>query len=100
MRDTPYTEEDWTDPDLPGISPYAQSKTIAERSAWEMVDESGDRDRLSVINPSLILGPVIGDESSTSLGVIERMLNGMPAVPRLAFGYVDVRDVAAMHIAR
>lgn len=99
MRDTPYTEADWTDPDLPGISPYAQSKTIAERSAWEMVDESGDRDRLSVINPSLILGPVLGNESSTSLEVIERMLKGMPAVPKLAFGYVDVRDVAAMHIA-
>lgn len=99
MRDTPYTEADWTDPDLPGISPYAQSKTIAERSAWEMVEESGDRDRLSVINPSLILGPVLGNENSTSLEVIERMLKGMPAVPKLAFGYVDVRDVAAMHIA-
>ncbi|MGB0121650.1 MAG: aldehyde reductase [Solirubrobacterales bacterium] len=99
VRSAPYTEVDWTDPEAPGISAYAQSKTLAERAAWDLVDESGDRDRLAVVNPSLILGPVLGNESSTSLEVIERMLKGMPAVPKLSFGYVDVRDVAAMHIA-
>lgn len=97
-RDTPYTEEDWTDVDAPGVSPYAQSKTIAERSVWDLVDESGDRDRVTMVNPSLILGPVLGNEDSTSLEVIQRMLKGMPGAPKLAFGYVDVRDVARMHI--
>ncbi|MGA7397515.1 MAG: aldehyde reductase [Solirubrobacterales bacterium] len=99
VRTTPYTEADWTDPDASGVSAYAQSKTIAERAAWDLVDDAGARDRLAVVNPSLILGPVLGNESSTSLEVIERMLKGMPAAPKLSFGYVDVRDVAAMHIA-
>ena len=97
-RDTPYTEEDWTDVNAPGLTPYAQSKTIAEQSVWDLVDESGDSDRVAMVNPSLILGPVLGNEDSTSLQVIERMLKGMPAVPKLSFGYVDVRDVAEMHI--
>ena len=94
----PYTEENWTDPDRPGLSPYPRSKTIAERAAWELVDQSGDRDRLAVVNPSAILGPVQGDEMSFSLQIIQRMLKGMPGVPELGFGFVDVRDVADLHI--
>jgi len=78
-RDTPYTEEDWTDVNAPGLTPYAQSKTIAEQSVWDLVDESGDSDRVAMVNPSLILGPVLGNEDSTSLQVIGRMLKGMPA---------------------
>ena len=94
----PYTEEDWTDPDRPGLSPYPRSKTIAERAAWDLVDRSGDRDRLAVVNPSAILGPVQGDEMSFSLQIIQRMLKGMPGVPELGFGFVDVRDVADLHL--
>jgi dihydroflavonol-4-reductase len=30
--------------------------------------------------------------------VIQRLLNGMPAAPRLGFTFVDVRDVADLHI--
>src|SRR5262249_10902416 len=30
-----FTEEHWSDPDAPGLSPYGQSKTIAELAAWE-----------------------------------------------------------------
>jgi len=94
----PYTETDWTDPDLPGLSPYPRSKTIAERAAWDLVAGTGDSDRLAVINPSAILGPVQGEELSFSLQIIQRMLKGMPGVPRLGFGFVDVRDVADLHI--
>ena len=97
-RPEPFSETDWTDPNLPGLSPYGQSKTIAESAAWGLVKESGDEDRLAVVNPSAILGPLLGDEDSTSLEIIERMLKGMPAVPRLGFSFVDVRDVADLHI--
>ncbi|MBK5232004.1 MAG: aldehyde reductase [Thermoleophilia bacterium] len=97
-RSGPYTEEDWTDPELPGLTPYAQSKTIAERAAWHLVEQSGDTDRLAVVNPSAILGPLLGDEDSSSLQIIQRMLDGMPGVPRLGFSFVDVRDTADLHI--
>ena len=39
----PFTEEDWTDPGNPHLTPYSRSKTIAEQAAWERVRETGTR---------------------------------------------------------
>ena len=94
----PLTEEDWTDLANPDLSPYVQSKTIAERAAWDLIRDSGHADRLAVVNPGAILGPVIGESRSYSLEVIERLLKGMPGVPRIGFNFVDVRDVADLEI--
>jgi nucleoside-diphosphate-sugar epimerase len=30
-----FTEDDWTDPDTPGLPAYPRSKAIAERAAWD-----------------------------------------------------------------
>ena len=95
----PLTEEDWTDPDLPNLSPYVRSKTIAEQAAWEFAQEAGQAERLTAINPVAIIGPALNDDRSYSLQVIERMLNGMPGLPRLGFSLVDVRDVAELEVA-
>jgi dihydroflavonol-4-reductase len=94
----PLAEADWTDLDFAGLSPYVRSKTIAERAAWELVDERGERSRLATINPGAILGPLLGPDASFSLQVIERLLKGMPGVPRIGFSFVDVRDVAKLHV--
>jgi dihydroflavonol-4-reductase len=94
----PLTEADWTDLDFAGLSPYVRSKTIAERAAWELVDERGERERLATINPGAILGPLLSRDASFSLQVIERLLKGMPGVPRIGFSFVDVRDVAKLHV--
>jgi nucleoside-diphosphate-sugar epimerase len=95
----PLTEEDWTDPANPGLSPYVRSKTIAERAAWALVRETGEIDRLAAINPVAIIGPVLNEHRSYSLEAIERMLDGMPGLPRLGFSFVDVRDVAKLEVA-
>jgi dihydroflavonol-4-reductase len=94
----PLTEDDWTDPANPRLTPYARSKIVAELAAWELVREAGQTARLAVVNPVAILGPVLSDDLSYSLQVIERMLKGMPGVPRLGFSFVDVRDVADLQI--
>ncbi|MGH2905328.1 MAG: SDR family oxidoreductase [Solirubrobacterales bacterium] len=93
------TEDDWTDGDSPKVSPYARSKTIAERAAWDLVDESGDRNRLATVNPGAILGPLLTADRSFSIQMVERMLKGEPAVPKLGFNVVDVRDIASLHVA-
>lgn len=93
-----FTEEDWSDPDNPVMTPYGRSKTIAERAAWDFVREKGDTSRLSVVNPSAILGPTLSDDTSYSLQVIERLLGGLPGIPRIGFSFVDVRDVADLHL--
>ena len=94
----PLTEEDWTDPENPGLTPYAQSKTIAEQAAWALVRERDQVDRLTTVNPGAIIGPVLSDDRSYSLQSIERMLDGMPGLPRLGFNFVDVRDVAKLEV--
>jgi nucleoside-diphosphate-sugar epimerase len=94
-----YTEEDWTDGDNTSLTPYTRSKTIAERAAWGLVKEKGAEERLAVINPGAIIGPVLSDDRSFSLELIERLMKGaMPALPRLGFSLVDVRDVAALEL--
>ena len=94
----PYTETDWTDGDDPSHTPYVRSKTLAEQAAWQLVREAGAEDRLATINPGAIIGPALSDAHSFSLQSVQRLLNGMPAVPRLGFTFVDVRDVADLHI--
>jgi nucleoside-diphosphate-sugar epimerase len=93
-----FTEEHWSDPDAPGLSPYGQSKTIAERAAWDFA-KSHPKTELAVVNPGLILGPPLSADTSTSLSVIKRMLSGkMSGLPRLSFAIVDVRDTADLHL--
>lgn len=93
----PLTEDDWTDPDKPGLTPYARSKTIAERAAWDFVRERNAAEKLAVVNPGAILGPVLSDRSY-SLELIERLLRGMPGAPRIGYSIVDVRDVADLQL--
>ena len=58
-------------------------EAIAERAAWELVRERDAEDRLATINPSAIIGPALNDDHSFSLQSISRLLEGMPAVPKL-----------------
>lgn len=96
----PCNEDDWTDLDGPGITAYTESKTRAERAAWSIVEAAGARDRLAVINPGAILGPLLDDDVGTSGSLVLRLLTGgVPAAPPVILGYVDVRDVAAAHLA-
>jgi nucleoside-diphosphate-sugar epimerase len=93
------TEADWSDPADPDMSPYARSKNLAERAAWELARERGADDRLVTVQPGAIIGPVLGTDRSYSLQAIERLLDGkMPGLPRLGFAFIDVRDVAALHV--
>jgi nucleoside-diphosphate-sugar epimerase len=94
----PYTEEDWTDGNDTRRTPYVRSKTLAERAAWDHVRAAGAEDRLATVNPGAIIGPVLNNDHSFSLQAVQRLLDGMPAMPRLGFTFVDVRDVADLHI--
>ena len=52
-----------------------------------------------MVNPVGVFGPVLGPDYSTSILLIQRLMDGaMPGCPRLHFGVVDVRDVADLHI--
>lgn len=94
----PLTEDDWTDVSDESVSPYAQSKTIAERAAWEMAREKGAEDRLATVNPGAIIGPILSEDRSYSIELIERLLQGTPGTPKIGFSLVDVRDVVDLEL--
>eukprot|EP01035_Chromulina_nebulosa_P036823 gene36823-49666_t len=95
----PFTESDWTNATAADLAAYPKSKTLAERAAWDYVDGEGRGLELAVINPVGIFGPLLGPDLSASILLVKSMLEGrLPAVPRLMFGVVDVRDVADLHL--
>jgi len=96
-RATPYTEKDWTKL-KPGLHPYQKSKTIAEQTAWDFIRTEGGLE-LSTVNPVGVMGPVLGKDFSHSQQVIRQMLQGeIKACPKISSCYVDVRDVADLHL--
>jgi len=98
-RLAPFTAANWTNLDAPNISAYVESKTRAELRAWELMDAAGRHERLATINPSVILGPLLDEDPGTSATLVQMLLGGkVPAVPRLGFAIVDVRDVAQAHL--
>lgn len=95
-----FTAKDWTDVSGKGVTPYFESKTRAERRAWELMDAAGRRQDLAVINPSGILGPLLDDDPGTSSMIVGLLLSDrMPMMPRALMPLIDVRDVAAAHVA-
>ena len=95
-----FGENDWTDPDWKKQTAYPVSKTRAEISAWAYAEAQGLKERLTVVNPAMVFGPDPFNNGSASLQVIKALLNKeFPKSPQLAFPVIDVRDVAAIHIA-
>jgi dihydroflavonol-4-reductase len=94
----PYTEADWTNGNDASRTPYVRSKALAERAAWDHVRSANAEQRLATINPGAIIGPALSNDHSYSLQAIQRLLGGTPAAPKLGFTFVDVRDVADLHI--
>jgi len=93
-----FTEADWTRLQTPGIPPYVQSKTIAERAARDWVAREGGGLEFCTVNPSVVLGPVASADYSASVLIVRSLLEGrLPALPNIGFGIVDVRDVAELH---
>jgi dihydroflavonol-4-reductase len=93
-----FTEDDWTRLEAPGIPPYVQSKTIAERAARDWVAREGGGLEFCTVNPSVVLGPVASSDYSASVLIVRSLLEGrVPALPHIGFGIVDVRDVAELH---
>jgi nucleoside-diphosphate-sugar epimerase len=95
-----YDESDWTDPDTAGLPAYPLSKAVAERAAWDFIEQEGGGTELVVLNPTWIAGPTLTSDARSSLQAFSAMLGGqMPLAPRQRFGIADVRDVASAHLA-
>ena len=98
QQKAPFDETNWTTLNS-DVAPYMKSKTLAERAAWDFIAKEGGNLELSVINPVGVFGPVLGRDYSTSILLVQRLMDGaLPGCPQLYFGIVDVRDVADLHL--
>lgn len=94
------TEDDWNTSSSLTRNPYYFSKVQAERAAHDFMAREKPGFDLVVINPFLVIGPAHTAAINTSNQVLVDLIKGVyPVVMALEFGFVDVRDVAAAHIA-
>ncbi len=70
---------------------YATSKYLSELEAWRGEQEGLD---LIVVNPSILLGQVSDNRSSTE--IYQYVLDGNSYYPKGDLNYLDVRDAAKM----
>eukprot|EP00179_Madagascaria_erythrocladioides_P001844 CAMPEP_0198326306 /NCGR_PEP_ID=MMETSP1450-20131203/13868_1 /TAXON_ID=753684 ORGANISM="Madagascaria erythrocladiodes, Strain CCMP3234" /NCGR_SAMPLE_ID=MMETSP1450 /ASSEMBLY_ACC=CAM_ASM_001115 /LENGTH=348 /DNA_ID=CAMNT_0044030263 /DNA_START=234 /DNA_END=1280 /DNA_ORIENTATION=+ len=100
QRNQPATEEKWSSLDAKHLSEYDKSKIVAEKAAWQYMNDCRTDMKLTVINPSLVLGPCLESDYGVSLTVVKKLMDrDIPAVPKVGYSIVDVRDVAKLHIA-
>lgn len=94
------TEADWTADDaIDIVGAYGMSKTRAERAAWDFVAQNPEI-VLTTINPGVVMGAPMDHRFGTSLRLAQMALAGkFPLQPNMTFPFVDVRDVARMHVA-
>ncbi|XP_048551362.1 cinnamoyl-CoA reductase 1-like, partial [Triticum urartu] len=75
---------------------YCYAKTVAEQAAWELAKER--KLDLVVINPSLVLGPLLQTAVNASTWHIAKYLDGsVQTYANAAQAYVHVQDVADAH---
>jgi nucleoside-diphosphate-sugar epimerase len=106
-----YSEEDWNPitPEQALLNPgfgYRASKTFAERAAWDFVKNEKPNFTLTVLNPPLVLGPIVHylnslDALNTSNENTRNFIQGkakeeIPATPVPL--WIDVRDLALAHV--
>ncbi|CDO95209.1 unnamed protein product [Kluyveromyces dobzhanskii CBS 2104] len=111
--ETTLTEESWN-PDtwedaIKDVrSAYFGSKTFAERSTWQFIEENRDQVKfqLTTICPGYVLGPQAFDENAKghlcySGELVNGILTSKPGDTidqHLAGAFIDVRDVARAHV--
>jgi len=96
-----YTENDWNTESNLGRNPYYYSKVLAEKAAWNFVKKLPDDEKFKLvsINPFVVIGPSHIQAMNPSNLSIKQILDGtFGALVDLAWGFVDVRDVARAHI--
>ncbi|XP_022242560.1 tetraketide alpha-pyrone reductase 2-like isoform X2 [Limulus polyphemus] len=96
-----YNESDWSHVDSPGLDIGAQTITLVERAAWDFIRELPEKKKLelSVINPGVVLGPLVCGFPSRSLEIVQKLFERtLQLIPKVHFCVADVRDVAQAHL--
>ncbi|CAK7238510.1 methylglyoxal reductase (NADPH-dependent) gre2 [Sporothrix eucalyptigena] len=102
----PMTLADVTNGTSDAIRGYLLSKTLSERLSWDFVAEKQPNFDLVSINPPMVFGPILHPLAAINTSN-ERIHNAISGVwkrnncvpdPGVSVDWVDVRDVAAVHV--
>lgn len=97
-QDTTADAGTWSDLHGRDVSDYRRAKTLAETDAWEFAARHPGLG-LTTVLPGFMQGPTLGATVGGSTALIVQLLRGdMPGLPRIGFPFVDVRDIAALHV--
>lgn len=97
-----FSEKDWVEI-VDAKTPYQKSKILAERAAWNFVNERKEKNLpcfdLAVIVPTFVLGPVLSAASGSSVTKFSRIFNHeLEKIDEMYAATCDVRDVALAHV--
>ena len=93
------TEDIWADSEDPQFNNYQISKILAERAAWDFMRSAGGPTEFATVLPGAVFGPLLSRDNLRSVQIVGGMLKGRPpAIPRVGFWVVDVRDLVDVHI--
>ena len=79
-----YSTDDWTDTTI--ARPYEKSKTLAEKAAWDFLQNLPEEERFEcvTINPGLVLGPNLNQANFSSGDIIRDIMTGKtPGFPNV-----------------
>ncbi|XP_057732123.1 cinnamoyl-CoA reductase 2-like [Arachis stenosperma] len=76
---------------------YCYGKTVAEQTAWEISKEKGVD--LIVVNPVLVLGPLLQSTiNASTIHILKYLTGSAKTFVNAAQAYVHVKDVAMAHL--
>ncbi|KAL1558526.1 phenylacetaldehyde reductase-like [Salvia divinorum] len=75
---------------------YSVSKAVAEKAAWRLAEEDGLD--VVVLNPGVVVGPILPPLLNTSMTLILDILEGKEFPEHLFMALVHVKDAALAHI--
>lgn len=77
---------------------YAYAKTVAEREAWKVAEESGID--LVVVNSSFVIGPLLSPQPTSTLLIFYSIIKGLRGgeYPNQTIGFVHIDDVVSAHL--
>lgn len=110
--DHAYSEIDWNETgesvarsEFSAPVAYGASKSAAERAVWKWAEANTPSFAIAAVNPAVVTGPPVSwpatpEKLNTTLLPVWNIYSGHQTMPPQigGAGYIDVRDVARMHI--
>ncbi|XP_011623763.1 tetraketide alpha-pyrone reductase 2 isoform X1 [Amborella trichopoda] len=97
---SPLNESHWSDPQYCKNHNlwYAYAKTLAEQEAWKAAKEW--KIDLVVVNPSFVVGPLLGPQPTSTLLMVLGILTGINGgvYPNTRIGFSHIDDVVTTHM--